>query len=180
MANLTKAQARLVREIGEIENELRLDRRALAERQAPDDDLTTLLVLLRKRLVSAEIVHEYTFLDELLAMIAADYFFRTPGGKNVWRTKRFRRFDYFILERLSVLEKMALVNDIRALPRGVRAYVGAVNDLRNAVAHAFFPESLKGDRTSYKGRDIFTLDGFRALRADREPAIDVLWRRAFR
>jgi hypothetical protein len=79
-----------------------------------------------------------------------------------------------------VLEKMALVNDIRALPRGVRAYVGAVNDLRNAVAHAFFPESLKGDRTSYKGRDIFTLDGFRALRADREPAIDVLWRRAFR
>ena len=78
MANLTKAQARLVREIGEIENELRLDHRALAERQAPDDDLTTLLVLLRKRLVSAEIVHEYTFLDELLAMIAADYFFRTP------------------------------------------------------------------------------------------------------
>lgn len=104
----------------------------------------------------------------------------SPGGKNIWRTKRFQRFNYFILERLSLLEKTALVDDIRALPRGVRAYIGSINDLRNAVAHAFFPENLKGDRTSYKGRDIFTLDGLRALRADREPTITLLSRRAFR
>jgi hypothetical protein len=65
------------------------------------------------------------------------------------------------------------------MPRGIVAYVEKLNDLRNAVAHSFFPENLRGIRRTYRGIDIFTIDGFSKLREDREPVVDFLMRRAF-
>jgi hypothetical protein len=44
-----------------------------------------------------------------------------------------------------------------------------LNDLRKAVAHSFFPESLRAKRTTYRGVDIFTLKGFEMLMQDRVP-----------
>jgi hypothetical protein len=55
-------------------------------------------------------------------------------------------------------------------------YIDKVNDLRNAVAHAFLPENLRGKRTTYKNLDVFTIAGFRALRTDREPVLEILFR----
>jgi hypothetical protein len=50
--------------------------------------------------------------------------------------------------------------------------------MRNAVAHAFFPENLKGRRTRYKGVDVFSIEGYRGFRADLEPVVAILMRRA--
>ena len=138
-----------------------------------------LLELIRRELIASAIVHEYTFVDELLGSVIAKYFFGAAGGRKLWRTKRFQRFNHFILERLYVQQKLALARDIRPLPRESVTYVDKINDLRNAVAHAFFPENLRGKRTSYKGRDVFTIDGFRALREDRDAALAPLFRRAY-
>jgi hypothetical protein len=69
--------------------------------------------------------------------------------------------------------------DIRPLPKGAVDFVSKLNDLRNAVAHAFFPENLRGKRTLYDGIDVFSIEGFGRFAEDREDAIKVLFRRAF-
>jgi hypothetical protein len=45
--------------------------------------------------------------------------------------------------------------------------------------HSFLPENLRGQRATYRGKDIFSIEGFRAFRKDREPVVDHLFRRAF-
>jgi hypothetical protein len=179
MTKLTRTQRRVIGEIDEISEELGLDHRVVVEEWEGSEFLTTMLGLIRDELIVSAIVHEYTFIDELLGSIITKYFFGSAGGRSAWRTRRFQRFNHFILERLYLLEKLALVRDIRPLPRAVVTYVQSVNDLRNAVAHAFFPENLRGERTSYRKLDVFTIEGFRALRADRDPTISLLMRRAY-
>ena len=179
MPKLTRAQTRLVAEIEEVASDLGLDYRSLLEQWAGSEYLTTLLGLARRELIAAAIVHEYTYIDELLGSIIARYFMGTLGGVRAWRSKRFQRFNYFVLEKLYVVQKLALVRDIRALPRESVRYVEKINDLRNAVAHSFFPENLRGERTRYKGLDVFTVEGFRRLREDRDDALAPLFRRAY-
>jgi hypothetical protein len=115
----------------------------------------------------------------MLGTIIAHYFFGVAGGSKAWRTKKFQRFNYFVLERLYLQQKLALVKDLRPLPKYAVTYIDKLNDMRNAVAHAFFPENLRGDRTLYKGKDIFTIEGFRGFREDRGPVVEVLMRRAY-
>lgn len=179
MALLTKAQRRIIKEIDEITDELGLDHRALVEEWEGDEFLTIFLRLAERELISAAVVQDYTFFDEMLGSIITKYFFGSPGGAQAWRSRRFQRFNYFILEKLYLQQKLALVRDIRPLPRNVVSYVGKLNDIRNAVAHSFFPENLRGKRTTYKGIDIFTIAGFKVFRADREPAARLLMRRAY-
>jgi hypothetical protein len=178
MPRLTRAQARIIAEIDEVTDELGLGHRTIVEKWEGSEHLTTLLGFVRRELVAAAIVHEYTYIDELLGSIIARYFLGAPGGRRAWRTRRFRRFNYFILEKLYVVQKLALVRDIRPLSRESVRYIEKINDLRNAVAHAYFPENLRGERTTYKGLDVFTIEGFRALRADRDEALEPLFRRA--
>lgn len=179
MAHITRAQRRLINEIALITDELDLDPHSLIDEFEGHPYLTTFLAQARRQLIAAAIVQKYTFLDELTGSVVAKYFFGAPGGRRLWRTKRFQRFNYFILERMSLLQKFALVRDIHRVPRPVVSYVEKVNDLRNAVAHSFFPENLRGGRTRYQGVDVFTVDGFMALRDAREPAIAFLHARAF-
>jgi hypothetical protein len=61
----------------------------------------------------------------------------------------------------------------------VVTYIDKLNDLRNAAARAFFPENLRGERLLYKKLDVFTIEGFRRFRADREPAVEILMHRAY-
>jgi hypothetical protein len=41
-----------------------------------------------------------------------------------------------------------------------------------------FPENLRSERTTYRDLDIFTMEGFRSLRADRDDALEPLFVRA--
>lgn len=56
-------------------------------------ELTTMLELAVRRLVSSAIVFEYTFIDELLGTIIGVYFEGARGGRQAWQTKRFQRFN---------------------------------------------------------------------------------------
>jgi hypothetical protein len=72
---------------------------------------------------------------------------------------------------MSLMEKLAFVKDVYMMSKAIAADVEAINAIRNAVAHAFFPENLRAYRTKhgstsrklagprYKGVDIFTFDG---------------------
>ena len=48
--------------------------------------------------------------------------------------------------------------------------------LRNAIAHSFFPENRKS-KPFWKGKDIFSIEGFKAFEGDVQTAIDFFFER---
>jgi hypothetical protein len=91
--------------------------------------------------------------------------------------------NHYILDELFLLKKLAVVNDIRKLPRSVHGGIHAINDLRNALAHSFFLENRRQymvhRRVLYKSADIFSLAGMQLLEEDANMINNYLFRRAF-
>lgn len=123
--------------------------------------------LAQNQLIRSEVVMDYTLIDEFLGTIICQYFF---GKKRSlwqhWRTKKFKIFNYHVVEELSLLKKLNLVREIRAVPNKVRRDIERLNALRNGLAHAFFPENLKREKPVWKGQNIFTYTGLEAYKAD--------------
>src|SRR5262245_7416012 len=104
----------------------------------------------------------------------------------LWKTKKFERFNYFILEKMSLMEKLAFVKNVYTVPRAIAADIENINAIRNALAHAFFPENLRVYRTKYgspsrtlagpryKGIDVFTFDGFDRFIDDSRRVVEFL------
>lgn len=44
--------------------------------------------------------------------------------------------------------------------------INRLNTLRNAIAHAFFPENLRSSKPTWKGKDIFSIEGLRQFSED--------------
>jgi hypothetical protein len=70
-----------------------------------------------------------------------------------------------------LLKKMSLVHAINPLPADVRKAIRKINDVRNALAHSFFPENRKEYRkhkgkVPYGGKDIWTLEGLKKVVSD--------------
>jgi hypothetical protein len=109
------------------------------------------------------VVVKYTLIDEYLSVIIVNYYFPklTIGhyGK-LWRTKKFRLFNYYVLDELYLPKKKDLVNAIRPLPAGIGGRIMKINDVRNAVAHSFFPQNRRRYRKQggllCDGADLFT------------------------
>jgi len=78
---------------------------------------------------------------------------------SLWKTKKFSTFNHYILEVLSVPEKLRLVKAVTKVPKRVAADIEALNALRNGLAHAFFPENLRSSKPIWKGKDIFSAEG---------------------
>ncbi len=115
---------------------------------------------MKNQLIRSQIIIDYTFVDEMLGSAICRYFFgRKKGFIRLWKTKKFRVFNHYVVEVLSLSEKLRLVKAIQKVPRGIAANVDALNALRNGLAHAFFPENLRASKPVYKGKNIFTIDG---------------------
>ena len=102
---------------------------------------TLFLQGIRVTIVRGVIVEKYVMLDERLSSIVAAFFFKKKNFIQLWRTKRFTLFDYYILEKLSLREKLLLVRAIRRVPKRVFEATERINAVRNVVAHNFFPET---------------------------------------
>src|SRR6266404_1889023 len=79
------------------------------------------------------------------------------------QTKKFKNFNYNILEGLFLLEKLRYVRSFMKIPKKITKNIDKINTLRNGLAHAFFPENLKRSKPIYKGKSIFTLQGIQQL-----------------
>jgi hypothetical protein len=55
---------------------------------------------------------------------------------------------------------------ISGIPKGIAADIERLNALRNAVAHSLFPENLKRQKPIWKGKVVFTQEGFASLEGD--------------
>ncbi|MBI3474746.1 MAG: hypothetical protein HY010_03365 [Acidobacteria bacterium] len=174
--SLTPKQRRLKKELEAISEIVRVDYWNILT--WPPRLRTTALEVMTRQLIRGDIVTQYTLIDDWLSSAVCRYFL--PGRSFIvqWKTQRFVRFNYYVIERLYMTQKLAFLKDAYVIPKAIAATIEEINALRNAMAHAFFPENLrayhrKGPSAArkpvtvrYKGTDIFTLEGIRQFAAD--------------
>ena len=166
-AKLTRKQRRLVAEVRQLLSTLMLDPDTIIADEDVDGR-TPRLELAKDQIVRSAVVSKYVLVDELLsAVICWHYFGKRRGFPQLWRTTRFRTFNYFILERLYLLQKLDLVKGIHNVPKWASTDLAALNDLRNGIAHSFFPQNRRR-KPDWKGRNIFTEAGFERFLKDME------------
>ncbi len=158
-AKLTARQRQLVGEVRQLLSTLMLDPDTIVADEDVDGR-TPRLELAKGQIIRGAVILKYVLMDEFLsAVICWHYFGKRRGFAQLWKTRRFRTFNHFVLERLYLLQKLDLVRDIHDIPRPVVADLSALNDLRNAIAHSFFPQNRR--RTpEWKGQSIFKEAGF--------------------
>jgi hypothetical protein len=141
---------------------------------------TTAFRIAIAHLVVAEIVNQYTMLDEVLADYLCRYYFKKPGSQRYifWKRKKFRLFVHYMLDEMYLHKKMQMAHAIRPLPKEVRGTIERVNAIRNAMAHSFFPENrkeyMRAGKVLYAGKDIRTPDGLQRFKDDCSEAYDYL------
>jgi hypothetical protein len=144
---------------------------------------TTALQVMKRQMVISEVIVRYTLVDEFLSTALCHYFFGKKRSQRLWKTKKFRNFNYYVVEILSLNEKFRFFKEVAKVPKGVAENVERLVALRNGLAHAYFPENLRTAKRlspmrsgvwSYKGKDIFTLDGMKAFVEDAASVLDSL------
>jgi hypothetical protein len=162
---LTNRQRKLVRELDEIADLLGVDYQRITEYEK--GSRTLLLERIKRHLVIGEVVTRYTLVDEYLNERICHFFFgRKESFIRLWKTKRFKLFNYHVIEELSLMAKLRFVKSVSKVPKAVTLDIERLNALRNGLAHAFFPENLKKSKPEWKGRKIFTVEGLRAFTDD--------------
>jgi len=163
--SLTSKQRRLIKELDEIASLLHLNYREIQEYER--ESRTTRLELVKRHFIRGEVVLQYTFIDEYLNNGLCRYFFGANADyTKLWKTQKFRNFNYYVVEGLSLMEKLRFVKAIRKPPKTVSADVERLNNMCNGIAHAFFPENLRSAKPTWKGKNMFTVDGVEAFIAD--------------
>jgi hypothetical protein len=162
---LTPKQRRLQKELEQMGDLLHLDHHSILE--YPPHIRTTKLEAMIRWLARGAVIQAYTFVDELLADQICWFFFgRQRPFWQLWQTKKFRSFNHHILQDMYPLEKLRLIRAFRELPRKLVSDIQDLNTLRNALAHAFFPENLKKAKPTWKGKSIFSLATLTAFETD--------------
>jgi hypothetical protein len=145
---LTRAERRIV---GEIEALLKIgayDWRAVEELYEDRDERLAQLKRIKLDFIRMNVISDYVFADELLTAVIVGYFFPVRKFPKRWKDKRIRTFGHFVMERLFMLQKLALVKQIRKFDRAMARTLERLDALRNAMAHSFMPEM----RREYRGK----------------------------
>jgi len=122
---------------------------------------------MKRQLVRGEVVERYTLVDEEMTVVLAHYFFGTNADFiRLWKTKKFKYVNNYVLEVLSLMEKLRFVREIFPLHKSVIADIERLNNLRNGIAHSYFPENLRSAKPTWKGKDIFSVGGLKAFQED--------------
>jgi hypothetical protein len=177
-SKLTKLQNRLLAEVTAIAELSRIDYENILDYD--EEERTVRLRSMMKQIVRSQVIADYTFIDEMLGVAICHYFFgQKRGFIKLWKTKKFKNFNYYILEVLSITEKLRLVKATYPVPKTVAADIEAINALRNGLAHAFFPENLRSSKPVYKGKDIFTSEGLERFIEDMSKISSFFFKRNF-
>ncbi len=177
-SRLTKLQKRLLAEVTAIAELSHVDYENILDYDK--EERTARLQLMKNQIVRSQVITDYTFIDEILGVAICHYFFgKKRGFIKLWKTKKFKNFNYYILEILSITEKLRLVKATYRVPKTIAADIEAINALRNGLAHAFFPENLRSSKPVYKGKDIFTIEGLERFIEDVSKISNFFFKRNF-
>ena len=175
MSGLSRKQRGLVNEIKQITKHLGFDPNDPAHGRGKD--LTINLQLSKDQMIRSQVVMVYTFIDELLnRAICRKMFGWAKSDFEFNRTKKYRAFHNSILEKLPLVQKIDFVKATYNLPAVATKNIYALNDLRNAVAHSFFPERRRV-KPLWKGQNIFSLGGFSSFQSDMAQTVKLLFKR---
>jgi hypothetical protein len=178
-STLTKEQKRLLAAVRDVAELCVLDYEDILD--YPPKDRTPRLELMIRQFAISKVVWEYTYVDELLGSVICHFFFSTKRGfPALWKTKKFQTFNFYILEVLSLAEKLRLVKSIQNVPKSIAADIETLNALRNGLAHAYFPENLRSYKPIYKGLDIYSPEGLQRFIGDMRKATRYFWETNFR
>ena len=104
----------------------------------------------KDKLIRGHVVYLYTLIDQLLTAAIWSYYFPAEPRRadrtfpQLWRMKRFRTFNHYLMEETFLQKKkLSLVHAIRKVPKNVFSAISRINDLRNDLAHGFFPEQRR-------------------------------------
>jgi len=179
---LTRAERRIV---GEIEELLRIgsyDWRAIEELYEPDARLEQ-LKRIKLDFIRMKVIGDSVFADELLTVVIVAYFFPVRNFPKRWKDKKMLTFMHFVMEQLFLVQKLALVKEIRKFDRDMVEMLQRLNALRNAMAHSFVPEMKRDYRktrkVTWKGQDIYTIQGIQQFDTDMRNLLDYLFQMAF-
>jgi hypothetical protein len=182
---LTSKQRRLRKEIEEIASLINMDHWNIDAYDPPVR--TTFLELMKNNLVRSHVIINYTLIDEFLTDIICHYYFRKPKAgysyKELWRNKKFRIFCQNLMDEIYLPKKLGIVREINDVPKNVSSIIMRINDLRNALAHSFFPENRRQyashKKVLYSGLDIFSKQGIEKFQEDFGVVREYLHERAF-
>jgi hypothetical protein len=184
---LTAKQRSLIGELEKVASVVRIDYWNIRARER--ESRTPVLEVIKRELIRGEVIGQYTLIDDLLSTEVCLYFLPGENLIKQWKTKKFRRFNYFVIERLYMTQKLAFLKDVYDIPKDIASRIEEINALRNALAHAFFPENLRVYQMKgrprprkpvivrYKGHDLFSIEGVTAFVADCSAVTDFLLRR---
>ena len=156
---LTKKQRELIIEIRQLLKKHYFDPDEIV-REAELAVRTHCLQNTKDRIIRFQVIENYLLMDEALSAVIRWHFF---GKKHLFpqlmKRKRFKAFNYFILERLYLLQKLDFVRGFYSIPKWVASDLAELNDLRNGLAHSLYLQ-FRRRQPQWKGQGIFTLAGF--------------------
>jgi hypothetical protein len=105
------------------------------------------------------------------------------GSKaDICSAKRHVRFNY-PMDETFLLKKLSFVQAIKKVPPDVSNAIEPINEVRNALAHSFFPENrrryMSDKKVTYKGSHLFTLEGIEKFHDDSDIAEQWLIKHVF-
>ncbi len=173
-SKLTRKQKRLLAEVADIAELCVVDYDNILDYDP--EDRTVRLELMKRQLAVSKVVWEYTYVDELLGEVICHFFFgKKKDFPKLWKTRKFKTFNYYVLEVLSLTEKLRLVKSIQKIPKSLAADIETLNALRNGLAHAYFPENLRSYKPVYKGMDSYSREGLQRFIDDMRKVTHYFW-----
>lgn len=167
----TKKQKALVVEIKHITSLLGLDPDEIIAEAEPEGR-TPYLEVAKDQMIRSAVILKYVLMDEFLSgVICWHYFGKRRTFQQLWKTKRFRSFNYFVLEKLYLLQKLDLVRSIHTVPKWVVSDLAALNELRNGIAHSLFPQNRRR-KPEWKGQTVFSESGIERFLEDMQKLSD--------
>jgi hypothetical protein len=191
---LTSHQQRLFKEVEEIFGLVGMDVWKIEEYE-PDKRLTRLNIIMGK-LIRGDVVVQYTLIDEFLTCIICNYYFHRRDTdetyRRLWKTKHFRIFVHYIMDETYLPKKLNIVNAIKVVPKDVRSAIMRINDVRNDLAHSFFPQNRRRHmrakappahmnlkKVLYDGLPLYGTEGVRKFKSDVDIAYAYLYKRCW-
>ena len=173
---LTKKQRELIEELDQLSRWCNLDYHDVEEYEP--EYRTTHLEMAKNQIIRSHVIMAYILVDEFLNCEICSYQFgKKRSFIQLWRTKKFQRFNHHVIEELSLLQKLRYVKSFANIPKGIVADIERLNSLRNGLAHSFFPEKLRSSKPHWKGQKIFSLDGIKAFGVDMQQIKDFFFGR---
>jgi len=179
-SGLTAKQKGLIKELNDISSVIRMDYWDIEKH--PKEKRSGRLEVMKRKAITGHIIMQYTLIDEIMNLEIWAYFFSFgTSSKQWWSPTKFKKFNYYLLERLYLVQKLDIVKTFYGIPKEIVEDIRKLNEVRNAVAHAFSPEKSRGykmrHKTVYKGKDIFTVEGIKVFVEDMDRVTEFFFSR---